>query len=284
MEQPPGFIDSTQPNYICKLKKALYGLKQAPRAWYLELSYFLINFGFKKTISDASLFVYAARGMLVYFMVYVDDIIVTGNNDVFLDRFIKLLSQKFALKDLGTLHHFLGVEVVPISGGYFLSQSRYVADILARYNMDGAKPVSTPMSTMTSVSIHEGEPVVDVTDFRRLIGMLQYLSVTRPDVAYVVNSLSQCMHSPKAYHWGVVKRLLRYMKDSDWGGSRDDGRSTTGFVICLGSNVVSWKSVRQKTVSRSSTDAEYRALASSAAEVIWVQNLFSNFLIAQSFH
>lgn len=189
-------------------------------------------------------------------MVYVDDIIITGNNDVFLDQFINILSQNFALKDLGTLHHFLGVEVVPVSSGYFLSQSRYITDILARYNMDGAKPVSTPMSTMTSMSIHEGEPVVDVTDFRRLIGMLQYLSVTRPDVAYAVNSLLQCMHSPKAYHWGVIKRLLRYLKgtlfhglllrscssllltafsDSDWGGSRDDGRSTTGFVICLGS-------------------------------------------------
>lgn len=163
------------------------------------------KFGFKKTISDASLFVYAVRGMLVYFLVYVDDIIVTGNNDAFLHQFISLLSQRFALKDLGTLHRFLGVEVLPNSGGYFLSQSRYIADILARYNMDGAKCVSTPMCSATSLVVHDGEPVVDATGFHRLVGLLQYLSVTRPYIAYVVIYLSQYMHSPKRHHWIVIK-------------------------------------------------------------------------------
>ncbi|XP_019163203.1 PREDICTED: uncharacterized protein LOC109159562 [Ipomoea nil] len=158
--------------------------------------------------------------------------------------------------------------------------------------MDGAKSVSTPMSSSMPLVVHDGKPVVDATGFRRLVGLLPYLSVTRPDIAYVVNSISQHMHLSKEHHWVVIKRLLRYLKgtifhslllrgcsglsltafsDSDWGGNRDDDRSTTGFVIYLGPNVISWKSVRQKTVSRSSTEAVYRALASSTAETIWVR-------------
>lgn len=133
MTQPPGFVDPCQPNHICKLKKTLYGLKQAPRAWYLELSCFLVRFGFKKSVVDASLFVYNMHGVMPCFLVYVDDIVLTGNNSIFLDKFVALLSNRFALKDLAPLHHFLGVEVLPISGGFFLSQSRDVSNILSEW-------------------------------------------------------------------------------------------------------------------------------------------------------
>lgn len=129
MEQPVGFVDDCFPGHICRLKKAIYGLKQAPRAWYLELSTFLLFCGFHKSLADSSIVIYRVDSVIVYFLVYVDDIVLTSNNAGFLDKFIGRLAARFSLKDFGLLHHFLGVEVIPTYDGLFLSQSRYILDI-----------------------------------------------------------------------------------------------------------------------------------------------------------
>ena len=121
MSQPPGFIDPDYPTYVCKLRKAIYGLKQAPRAWYHELRQFLITSGFENSYADTSLFVLKTGGHLMYLFVYVDDIIITGDNDDMVRRFVHLLSQQFSLKDLGKLSYFLGVEVLPNAHGIMLS-------------------------------------------------------------------------------------------------------------------------------------------------------------------
>ncbi|KAK2966557.1 hypothetical protein RJ640_014526 [Escallonia rubra] len=204
------------------------------------------------------------------------------------------LDLRFSLKDLGPLHHFLGVEVIPTPGGLFLSQHRHINDLLNNFSMTGAKEVNTPMCTSSALTLHDGSSHVDPTPYRKLVGALQYLSLTRPDVCFAVNRLSQFMHSPTALHWTALKRILRYLKatihhglylrrgtpltlqafsDSDWGGDRDNGRSTTGYILYLGTNPISWKSTRQKSVSRSSSEAEYKAIANCTAEILWVTNL-----------
>lgn len=303
MSQPPGFVHPQFPNHICKLRKSLYGLKQAPRAWYMELTQFLLTFGFRKSMADASLFIYTHDSVTCYFMVYVDDIVLTGNNSTFLTHFINTLATRFSIKDLGPLHHFLGIEVLPTSTGLFLSQHRHIQDLLTQFRMDGAKEVATPLNSSVVLTPMDGSPTVDPTPYRKLVGSLQYLAFTRPDVSFAVNRLSQFMHSPTQTHWQALKRVLRYLKgtihhglflkkgssldlkafsDSDWGGVSNGGRSTTAYILYLGSNIISWRSARQKSVSRSSTEAEYKALANAAAEVTWVQHLLRDLGLASS--
>ncbi|XP_019158560.1 PREDICTED: uncharacterized protein LOC109155328 [Ipomoea nil] len=261
MEQPSGYVDPLYPSHVCRLTKALYGLKQAPRAWYQELSLFLQRCGFTKSRADASLFIYSSHDVIVYFLVYVNDILLTGNNVPWLDQFVKTLSARFALKDLSTLHHFLGVEVTSTAGGMFLSQSQYITDILTQFKIDGAKDVSTPLVVSDKhVPLQSPGSATDATQFLRLLGLMQYFVITRPDVAFAVNRLSQFMHAPSELHWQAAKRLLRYPKgtvclglflrvgqplslrvytDSDWGGISTAGRSTTAYLVYLGTNLIS---------------------------------------------
>lgn len=294
VSQPPGYTDADKPNYVCKLNKALYGLKQAPRAWYKELRQYLITPGFKNTVSYSSLSTLHANGSIIYLLVYVDDIIVTSNNNQFLEAFIHKLSTRFSLKDLGDLSYFLGVEVVPHPDGLFLSQKKYIADILCKANMEDAKPVATPLATHPPLTL-TGKALQDPTEYRTLIGSLQYLSLTRPDVAFSVNKLAQYMQRPTEDHMQALRRLLRYLSgtshmgitlhkdsplslhaysDADWARNRDDYISTTAYIVYLGKNPISWTSKKQRTRARSSTEAEYRAVAHATSEVLWLRNLF----------
>ncbi|CAH9096769.1 unnamed protein product [Cuscuta europaea] len=303
MVQPPGFKDPTKPNHVCKLHKVLYGLKQAPRAWYLELTRFLLSVGFKKSRADASLFIYSCDGILLYFMVYVDDIILIGNSSSAIEKFISQLTSRFSVKDLGALNHFLGIEVIPTKDGLFLSQRQYILHILDSFHMQDAKDTTTPMSSSATLHLHDGPVFDEVSQYRRALGLLQYLAFTRTDISFAVNKLSQYMHCPMINHWAAIKRIFRYLKgtlyhglflrrpsslnisafsDSDWGGIHDGGRSTTAYVLYLGSNIISWKSAKQKCVSRSSTEAEYRAVANASAELLWVRNILSELGVSVS--
>lgn len=146
MQQPPGYEDTKRPGYVCKLDKALYGLKQAPRAWYSRLSSKLQALGFKSSKADTSLFFYNSGGVTVFILVYVDDIIVASSHQEAVSALLKDLSKDFALKDLGDLHYFLGIEVTKVNNGILLTQERYVNDLLCRVNMKDCKPVVTPLS------------------------------------------------------------------------------------------------------------------------------------------
>jgi histone deacetylase 1/2 len=296
MRQPPGYTDKSHPNFVCKLDKAIYGLKQAPRAWYARLSAKLIALGFTPSKADTSLFYFNKHGVTVFVLVYVDDIIVASSNPSATTGLLHSLRQDFALKDLGDLHYFLGIEVNKVASGLLLTQDKYASDLLKKVNMSSCKSVSTPLSTSEKLSVFEGTRLgpVDATRYRSIVGALQYLTLTRPDIAFSVNKVCQFLHAPTDVHWAAVKRILRYLRgdtklglkirksnsmmvsgfsDADWAGSVDDRRSTSGFAIFLGANLVSWSARKQATVSRSSTEAEYKAVANATAEIMWIQTL-----------
>ncbi|XP_068667673.1 uncharacterized mitochondrial protein AtMg00810-like [Aristolochia californica] len=301
MEQPPGYIDPRFPDHVCKLQKALYGLKQAPRAWFQRFSSFLTHLGFHTSRADPSLFVFHRHSDTLYLLLYVDDIIITSNNLSLLDSFSSKLNSEFATKDLGSLSYFLGLEATPTVDGLFLSQLKYARDILARAQLLDSKPMHTPMVVSQHLS-SDGPLFSDPTLYRSLVGALQYLTITRPDLAHAVNSVSQFLHSPTADHFLAVQRILRYVKgtlhyglsfrpsaspgslvaysDADWAGCPDTRRSTSGYSIYLGDNLVSWSAKKQPTVSRSSCESEYRALALTAAELIWLTHLLRDLQVS----
>ena len=200
------------------------------------------------------------------------------------------------MKDLGQLHHFLGVTVGPRSFGLLLHQRQYALDILERGGMTDCKPCSTPVDTQAKLSADLGDPVADPTAYRSLAGALQYLTFTRPDLTYAVQQVCLHMHDPRESHLAALKRLLRYVRgtvdlglvlhrsssaelvvytDADWAGCPDTRRSTSGYAVFLGGNLVSWSSKRQPVVSRSSAEAEYRAVANGVAEASWLRQLLA---------
>jgi Reverse transcriptase (RNA-dependent DNA polymerase) len=212
MSQPPGFQDQTYPSHVCKLHKALYGLKQSSRAWYHKLRETLINFGFSTSISDPSLFIFRHETNTPYLLVYVDDIVLIDNNVTLLQHFIHMFDQSFTIKDLRNLHFFLGIEVNKHDQGLLLTQSSYIYSILNRAEMQGAKPVTTPMATGTPLSKSFGEPLIDRHLYKSIVRALQYTTITHPEIYFTVNHVSQFMHSPTTTHWAAVKRILRYLK------------------------------------------------------------------------
>ncbi|KAL5823894.1 hypothetical protein ACOSQ4_021794 [Xanthoceras sorbifolium] len=292
MAQPKGFI---APQLVCKLHKSLYWLKQAPRAWYEKLKSALLKWGFVNSKADSSLFILHTSLDIILLLVYVDDILMTGSSrDI--DQVIQNLGATFALKTLGSLSYFLGFEIARTAAGLHVSQTKYAIDLFKRTNMLHSKPCPTPMVFGIKLTQSAGEKFFDASLYRSTIGALQYLTISRPDIAYAVNNLSQYLSAHTTSHWLACKRVLRYINgtlycglffrpspqisltvftDADWGSCLDDRKSTSGLCVFLGQNLVTWGARKQKVVARSSTEAEYRALAQAATEVIWFQSLFS---------
>ncbi|RHN52451.1 putative RNA-directed DNA polymerase [Medicago truncatula] len=296
MKLPPGFSHKEKP-CVCKLNKSIYGLKQASRQWFSKFSTTLIQKGFRQSISDYSLFTYNCDQTTIFVLVYVDDIIITGNNENAISKIKKFLAQSFSIKDLGNLSYFLGIEVSRSKKGIFLCQRKYTLDILSDSGMTGCRPSDFPMEQHLRLRPNDGTPLSDPTVYRRLVGRLLYLTVTRPDIQYAVNTLSQFMQSPYSSHFDAATRVLRYLKgsvgkglflsasssinlvgyaDSDWAGCPTTRRSTTGYFTMLGSNPISWKTKKQPTISRSSAEAEYRSLATLSSELQWLKYLLSD--------
>jgi hypothetical protein len=285
MRQPPGYEDKSNPSYVCKLDKAIYGLKQAPMAWYSRLSARLCPLGFVPSKSNTSLFIYNRLGIMMYMLIYIDDIIVASSSAKAVTALLKDLKDSFVLKDMGDLHYFLGIEVKRSRDSLVLTQEKYARDLLHRTNMSSCKPASTPLVTNQKLSAHVGEPLgmEDITRYRSVVGASQYLTITQPDLAYGVNKVCQYLHATTTEQSTTVKRIMRFIKktlglisafsDADWAGSIDDKRSIGGFAIFFGPNVIAWSAKKQPIVSRSSTEVEYKSMANAAAEIAWVQSL-----------
>ncbi|XP_022014608.1 uncharacterized mitochondrial protein AtMg00810-like [Helianthus annuus] len=231
----------------------------------------------------------------MYVLVYVDDVIVTGNQGHKLQEFIKALNTKFALKDLGELSYFLGLEVVHMHQGLFIHQAKYATKVLEGARMMDAKPAATPLSSTVSFT-SMGDPYHDPTFYRSIVGAIQYLTITHPDLPYAVNQVSQFLHAPTTQHFQEVKRILRYVKgtlsyrlnftkptnmnilgfsDANWSKCLETRRFTYGYSIFFGGNLISWSSKKQPTVSRYSCESEYRAMANTVAEIIGITHLLS---------
>ncbi|XP_020690608.1 uncharacterized protein LOC110105440 [Dendrobium catenatum] len=292
MAQPKGFVDVINPDYVCHLHKAIYGLKQAPRQWYNTLTAHLVSMGFKHSLSDPSLLT----------LVYVDDILITGDNNTLISNIIQQLHQHFNMKQLGEVHSFLGIQIERNPNQFFLSQQNYAASILEVAQLSDCKSLANPTCTKLPSNFSADSILGDPTIYRRITGSLQYLTLTRSDISYSVNLLSQHMHQPLPQHIYLLKHLLRYIRgtinygipitksnlmlssfsDADWAGDPTSRKSTSGYCSFLGDTLISWTVKKQMMVARSSTESEYRALAALTADVVWLRRVLTDFGIQQS--
>ncbi|CAN6586683.1 unnamed protein product [Malus baccata var. baccata] len=282
---------------VCRLRKSLYGLKQSPRAWFGRFTQVMRRFGYYQSHSDHTLFVKRGSGKVTALIIYVDDMIITGDDSEEMMKLEQNLATEFEMKNLGDLKYFLGVEVARSSKGIFLSQRKYVLDLLKETGMLGCKPVDTSIVEKHYLGIYPDQEPVDKGRYQRLVGRLIYLSHTRPDIAYAVSVVSQFMHSPSVDHMEAVMRILAYLKsapgkgvlyeshghmriegftDADWAGDVTDRRSTSGYFTFVGGNLVTWRSKKQNVVSRSSAEAEYRGMAHGVCEMLWLRKLLES--------
>jgi hypothetical protein len=251
-------------------------LKQAPRAWSDKIGQYLVTSGFQTSNADFSLYVKKTDHGIVAIVIYVDDLIITGDSDADISDLKKLLKQKFEMKDLGELHYFLSIEVIHSPKGIWLLQRQYALNKLSEYGMTGCKPISIPLEQNVKLSADEGDLMEDTTVYKRIVGSLIYMTITRPDLSYAVGVVSQFMQTPRKPHLDAVRRILRYIKhtlqcgifyeaknqlqvhgytDVDWASNGSDRRSTSGFMFSFGSGAISWNSKKQPPVALSSTKA-----------------------------
>ncbi|UYV79912.1 hypothetical protein LAZ67_18001028, partial [Cordylochernes scorpioides] len=298
MTQPENFVSRKYPERVCRLKKAIYGLKQAGIVWHERLDNELKNLGLKQLQSDNCVYIKHDEGILLV-AIYVDDLIIAAEREDTLKSFKESMKRIFKIKDLGGINCCLGIRIqMKEDGSISIDQERYIEELLAKYRMKEAKPISTPMdsnSKLTKISSIEGEnePVKKV-EYQSLIGSLIYLSVsTRPDIAYAVSALGQFSNDPRRQHWNAAKRVLRYLKgtsclrityrksnealhgyvDADWGGNLVDRKSHKGIVYFLARGPIAWESKKQQTVTLSSTESEYIALCEAGKEAVYLRAL-----------
>ena len=231
---------------------------------------------------------------------YVDDIILSGPNSASVQAIQTQLQSMFQLKILGPLKYFFGLEIAKSSRGISLSQRKYTLSLLEDTGFLACKPFNLPMDPNMKINLHDGDLLPNPSMYKRLIGRLIYLTISRPNITFAVNRLSQYMKEPRVPHLNVVHHLLQYLKsaprqglffpaknspklisfaDADWASYVDTRRSTSGFCVFLGNNLLSWRSKKQPTISKSSTEAEYRALSSVTSEVVWLRRLLLHFEI-----
>ncbi|XP_022030789.1 uncharacterized mitochondrial protein AtMg00810-like [Helianthus annuus] len=253
--------------------------------------------GFRQSKADHSLFVFRNGGRYIAVLIYVDDVILVGNDATKINETKRFLNEHFSIKDLGSLKYFLGIEVARTEEGMVLSQRKYTLNILEDAGMLGCRPSPLPMEQNLKLQNGEEEDRIDASHYRRLVGRLLYLQATRADIAHSVSILSQFVSDPRQSHLDAATRVVRYLKatagqgillpkkggndlvaytDSDWLGCPITRRSRTRYLLILGGAPVSWKSKKQSVVSRSSAEAEYRAMATTVSEVLWMRWLLKD--------
>jgi hypothetical protein len=267
VEQPPGFEDYKQPNHVYKLRKALYGSKQAPRAWYERLRDFLLSKGFTMGKVDTTLFTKS-------------------------DEFGQMMAKEFEMSMIGELSFFLGLQIKKIKNGTFVSQGKYIKDMLKRFGLEDAKGISTLMGTSGGLDSDISGNMVDKKLYRSMIDSLLYVTASRPDVMFSVCMCARFQASPKESHLKATKRILRYLKytqdvgiwypkganfeligysDSDYAGDKVKRKSTSGTCQLLGRSIVLWSSKKQNSIALSTAEAKYIATGSCCAQLLWMK-------------
>ncbi|GJT35772.1 putative ribonuclease H-like domain-containing protein [Tanacetum coccineum] len=293
VHQPPGFVDPAHPNKVYKVIKALYGLHQAPRAWYETLSSFLMENGFRRGTIDKTLFIKKKKSDIMLVQVYVDDIIFGSTKKSMCTEFEDCMHKRFQMSSMGELTFFLGLQVKQQPDGIFISQDKYVADILKKFDFLSIRTATTPIESNKPLVKDEDGVDVDVHVYRSMIGSLMYLTASRPDIMFAVCACARFQVTPKASHLNAVKRIFRYLKhqpklglwyprdspfeleaysDSDYGGASLDRKSTTGGCQFLGRRLISWQCKKQTIVANYTIEAEYVAAANCCGQVLWIQN------------
>ncbi|UYV83405.1 hypothetical protein LAZ67_23000904, partial [Cordylochernes scorpioides] len=294
IKQPEGFNNGT--DLVWKLKKSLYGLKQSPRCWNQKIVNFMKERCLKESTADPCLFFRKTNDHLLIIAIYVDDGIIAGTNEQETKEFLDELMFSFKITS-EPLNYFLGIEIERQSdGSIFINQKAYIKRILEKFNMSQANKVGTPTDNSTVPGEAE---ILENVPFREAIGSLMHLScLTRPDITFALNKVSQKLAAPTKYDWEAVKRIFKYLvgtteygimyqkghkvgvlesfSDADFAGDPETRRSTSGVVCKLASGAISWLSQKQRSVSLSTTEAELVAASNTAKEVIWLNRLLRN--------
>ncbi|GJZ18510.1 putative ribonuclease H-like domain-containing protein [Tanacetum coccineum] len=287
--QPKGFEDPHFPKHVYRVVKALYGLHQAPRAWYARLSTFLLKHNYRRGTIDKTLFIKKNSRDIILVQVYVDDIIFGSTNKAWCDEFEVLMKGEFEMSAMGELTFFLGLQVKQKPDGIFISQDKYVQDMLKKFDMESVRPATTPFEASKPKSKDEPDDAVNVHLYRSMIGSLMYLTASRPDIQFAVSACSRHQVTPLTSNLNAVKKIFKYLKgqpklglwyprdspfvleaysDSDYAGSHGDRKSTTGGCQFLGRRLISWQCKKQTIVATSSTEAEYVAAANCCGQVL----------------
>eukprot|EP00253_Pinus_taeda_P022328 PITA_22328 len=260
IEQPLGYEKKGQEHKVCRLKKALYGLKQALRAWYSRIDSYLQENGSEKCEGEPTLYIKEKDGKILIVVLYVDDFIFTSNDDCLIENFKTVMKEEFEMTDMGLLRYFLGIEVDQNENGIFISQARYVNEVLERFNMQDSKAAITPTVMGLKLSKEDSSKDFNPSLYKSIVGSLMYLTTTRPDIMFAISLISRFMERPKEGH-------------CDWAGSVDDWKSKSGYVFHMGSEAISWASKKQPIVALSIGEAKYVVATVVACQAIWMRRM-----------
>jgi hypothetical protein len=303
IEQPLGYEEGGS-DMACHLQKAIYGLKQAPRVWHEKLHQQLVEYGFKASTADPSLYYFHGEGhgkpYNIYVLVYVDDLLIVSKSKEAVQDVKRHLKGPFDARDLGEAQYYLGIKISRDRGSQTLklSQELMTKELVSRYGLDECKSRSTPLVPSVKLCREDGEALdKEAYPYSQLVGSLMYLSVcTRPDISYAVGALARYMSCPTTEHWQAAKGVVRYLAgtitcgimfgssntevvgycDADYAGDVDTRRSTGGYVFIMNGAAITWQSKRQATVAASTTEAEYISAASAVKESLWLKQLLAD--------
>eukprot|EP00253_Pinus_taeda_P007268 PITA_07268 len=265
IEQPPGYEKKDQEHKVCRLKKTLYGLKQAPRAWYSRIDSYLLENGFEKCEGEPTLYIKEKDGKILIVVLYVDDVIFTGNDNYLIENFKTLMKEEFEMTDMGLLRYLLRIEVEESGNEIFISQAKYVNKVLERFNMQENKATITPTVMGLKLSKEDNNKDFDPSLYKSMVGNLMYLTATRLDTMHAVSLISRFMERPKEAHWQATKSILRYVKD--------DRKSTSSYFFHMGSGAISWASKKKPIVALSTAEAQYVAATATACQAVGMRRM-----------
>ncbi|CAH1441502.1 unnamed protein product [Lactuca virosa] len=306
MSQPEGFVDAKHPNRVCKLEKSIYGLKQESHRWNLCFDEKVKEFGFTRCEDESCVYVKASGTIVSFLVLYVDDILLIGNDIPTLQEVKSWLWKCFAMKDLGEAAYILGIRILRNRSKTLieLSQSTYLDKVLKRFCMENSKKGELPIQSNTKLSntqsLSTDDDIVEMSrvPYASTVGSIMYaMTCIRPDVAFALSMVSRYQGNPGRAHWTAVKNILKYLRrtkelflilggsddfrvrgysDASFQTDRDNYRSQSGWVFTLNRGDVTWKSVKHETVADSTCESEYIAASEASKEAIWLKNFIGD--------